>query len=67
MAAVLESDCVSDWQSRPVLIEREGRHTRGATLVDWQRRSGAHDNVRIAMRFDQARFEALVRQALGVR
>ena len=34
-------------------------------VVDWQRRSGAPDNARIALRFDQTRFEALVAAALA--
>jgi purine nucleosidase len=60
MAAVLEPGCVVEWAERPVAVELDGHLTRGATVVDWQRRSGAADNAKIAMRFDQARFEALV-------
>ena len=40
---------------------------RGATLVDWNRRFGGADNAAILMAYDQARFEALVRGALGLR
>ena len=46
-------------------VELEGRHSRGATLVDWQRRTGRPANARIVMEYDQARFEALIRAALG--
>lgn len=51
--------------ARPLRVELDGRHTRGATVVDWQRREGREDNVAILERFDQRRFEALLRQALG--
>ena len=65
MAAVLDPACVVEWAERPVAVELDGRLTRGATVVDWQRRSGAPDNARIAMRFDQARFEGLVAAGLS--
>lgn len=67
MAAVLEPGCVAEWAERPVAVELDGRLTRGATVVDWQRRSGAADNARIAMRFDQSRFESLVEAGLAER
>jgi len=57
-ADVLEAD------ERPLAIELDGGLTRGATVVDWKRRSGAADNARIVRRYDQARFEALLEQAL---
>jgi purine nucleosidase len=66
MAAVLEPDAVLDWQSRPVAIEMAGAHSRGATIVDWDRRTGNPDNARIAMSVDRARFEQMIRRALGV-
>ena len=65
MAAVLEPACVAEWAERPVAVELDGRLTRGATVVDWQRRSGAPDNAKLALRFDQARFEALVAAGLA--
>lgn len=65
MAVVLEPDGVTEWESRPVCIEMEGVHTRGATIVDWGRRKTQPDNARIAMNYDRARFDALVRRALG--
>ena len=46
-------------------IELDGRHARGATVVDWRRESGRPDHVRILLRYDQARFEGLVRAALA--
>jgi purine nucleosidase len=66
MAIVLEPDQVQEWQARPVAIETAGAHCRGTTVVDWDRRSGAPDNVRIAQQFDRATFDRLVRRALGV-
>ncbi len=66
MAVVLEPDGVREWQARPASVEMAGVHTRGATIVDWDRRSGLPDNARIALSYDRARFEQLVRNALGV-
>ena len=37
------------------------------TAVDWNRRSGAADNARILLDYDQAGFEARVRSALAAR
>ena len=44
---------------------RAGRGARGATIVDWNRQTGAADNVAILMRYDQARFEAMIEAALA--
>ena len=65
MAAALAPGGVLRAEDRPVVVELEGRHSRGATLVDWQRRTGRPDNARIVMDYDQARFEAQVRASLG--
>ncbi|MGY4517004.1 nucleoside hydrolase [Lysobacter sp. HA18] len=65
MAYALEPDGARELVDRPVAIELEGRHTRGATIVDWRREGGATDNCRILMRYDQTRFERLMREALG--
>jgi len=46
-------------------VELEGRHTRGATIVDWRREEGRPDNVAILRRFDQMAFEALLEGALA--
>jgi purine nucleosidase len=51
---------------RPMRVELDGRHTRGATVVDWERRGGARDNVAILASFDQTGFEARLRGALGL-
>ncbi|CAA9323916.1 MAG: Inosine-uridine preferring nucleoside hydrolase [uncultured Lysobacter sp.] len=51
---------------RPLAVELDGRHTRGATVVDWQRQHGGADNVAIVMRYEQRRFEQLIEAALAV-
>lgn len=35
------------------------------TVVDWNRQNGLPDRFRILMRYDQARFEGLIRAALA--
>jgi purine nucleosidase len=50
---------------RPVAVETGRAPGRGATVVDWQRHTGRPDHVRITLRYDQARFEALVQAALA--
>ena len=66
MAATLEPEHVTDWQERAVQVERTGTATRGATVVDWDRRTGQPARVAIARTFEQGRFEGLLRLALGV-
>ena len=46
-------------------IETTGKHTRGATVVDWLGRSGCRAQTDIVAELDQPRFESLIRQALG--
>jgi purine nucleosidase len=50
---------------RPVVVELDGRHTRGATVVDWNRQAGEPDNATIVMRYEQRRFERLIEAALA--
>ncbi|MGQ4661495.1 nucleoside hydrolase [Lysobacter sp. F6437] len=66
MAHALHPDGALEVAERPLAIELSGLHSRGATVVDWQRRGGAADNAAILMRYDQARFEGLVEAALAV-
>jgi purine nucleosidase len=66
MALVLQPAGVLESVSRPLAIETAGQHTRGATVVDWNRQGGAHDNVDILQRYDQARFERILAEALAV-
>jgi purine nucleosidase len=65
MAVALAPDCVTQWEARAVEIELNGRLSRGATIVDWDGRSGRAPNARIALAVDQSRFESLVAEALG--
>jgi purine nucleosidase len=65
MAHALQPDGALEVRDRPLVVELDGRHSRGATVVDWERRGGGRDNAAIVMRYDQARFEALIRDALA--
>ena len=65
MAVALAPQGVVETVERPVVVELDGRHTRGMTVVDWRREEGWPDNARILQRYDQARFEALVAAALA--
>lgn len=65
MAHALQPEGAMEVIERPVAIELEGRHTRGATVVDWNRQGGAPDNAAILMRYGQQRYEDLVRAALA--
>jgi len=66
MAVALQPDGAREWLERPLAVELAGVHTRGATVVDWRREGGDRDNAAILMAYDQARFEALLREALAV-
>ncbi|MEP6634646.1 MAG: nucleoside hydrolase, partial [Luteimonas sp.] len=65
MAVALQPVGVLETVDRPLAIELDGGLARGATIVDWQRRSGRPDNARILVRYDQPRFEGMIRAALG--
>lgn len=65
MAQVLEPESAQETVKQAVMVELGGRHTRGMTVVDWSNQSKKAANARILMRYEQARFEALVRQAVG--
>lgn len=67
MAYALHPEGAVSGVSRPLAIELDGRHTRGATVVDWLQRSGAPDNASILMQYDQRRFEHMVQAALAPR
>lgn len=64
MAWALQPERALEVQLRPVHMELTGQLTRGATVVDWNRQTGAADNARILTRYDQGRFQELVRAAL---
>ena len=65
MALALQPDGALELQARPLAIELAGGHTRGATVVDWLRQGGQPDNAAILLRYDQGRFEAMIRRALA--
>ncbi|KMM74198.1 nucleoside hydrolase [Xanthomonas sp. NCPPB 1128] len=65
MAWALQPDGAEEVQSRPMQIELSGVHTRGATLVDWNRQLGLADNATMLIRYDHARFLGLARTAVG--
>jgi len=65
MAWALEPDAALEVQSRPAEIALAPGPTRGMSVVDWNRQSDRTDHVRILQRYDQARFECRIRQALG--
>jgi purine nucleosidase len=65
MAMALQPDGVLEVAERPVEVVLGHSPARGATLVDWQRQLGRPDRARILLRYDQARLEALVREALA--
>ena len=64
MAWALQPEGATEVVERPAAVETGGRLCRGATVVDWNRQTGAADNVAILARYDQARFESLARAAL---
>ena len=64
MAYALQPEGALELLERPVAVELAGTLTRGATVVDWNRQEGRPDNATLLMRYDQARFEGLIRAAL---
>ena len=67
MAFALQPEGALEVLERPLAVELDGRHSRGATIVDWNRQHGRPDNAALLMRYDQARFEGLLAQALAAR
>ena len=65
MAVAIDADIVTQAEHHAVAVELDGTLTRGATVVDWEDRSGRRPNARIVQAVDSGRFEALVAAALG--
>ena len=65
MAYALQPEGAQELLERPVAVEMAGTLTRGATVVDWNRQGGRPDNATLLIRYDQARFEGLIRAALA--
>jgi purine nucleosidase len=66
MALLVAPEGATLRERRPLRVELIGAESRGATVVDWGRRSGRADNAELLMAYDQAAFEALIRKALRV-
>ncbi len=66
MAWALQPEGATRLEQRPLAIEMAGGRTRGATVVDWNRQTGAADNTTLLIGYDQARFERQVQRALGL-
>ncbi|PPU04559.1 nucleoside hydrolase [Xanthomonas arboricola] len=65
MAFALHPEGAQRLEQRPVQIELTGTHTRGMTLVDWERRDGNPDNAKLLLDYDRQRFFGLVAAALA--
>ncbi len=65
MAQALEPQGALESARRAVAIELDGTLTRGATVVDWDSRSGRPAGADLLLRYDRSRFERRVRDALG--
>jgi purine nucleosidase len=64
MAVVLEPEVVRQAEQRFVMIETDGRHTRGQTIVDWENRLKQPANANIILEVNHSRFLQLVEMAL---
>jgi purine nucleosidase len=65
MAWALRPDGAVETVDRPLAVVLGDSPARGATIVDWQRQAGGPDRARILLRYDQARLEGLIRDALA--
>ena len=66
MAWALQPEGALQLEKRPLSVELAGVRTRGATVVDWNRQTGAPDNTSLLIGYDQTRFEQQVQRALGL-
>lgn len=64
MMVALEPDSVLRAEERYVMIETDGRYTRGQTTVDWLNRLKQAPNASIIMEVNQERFYTLIEQSL---
>src|SRR3569623_402653 len=65
MAVASDPSVVVRSERRAVVVELDGRLTRGATVVDWIGRLGRPTNANVVLELDQERFAAMVRRARG--
>jgi purine nucleosidase len=66
MMAALYPEYVLEKERHYLAVETQGRHARGATVVDWLDRSSQPAQAQIVLNADQSAFERLIQQALGV-
>jgi purine nucleosidase len=64
LAVVLEPEIVGRAEERYVMVETNGRHTRGQTIVDWENRLKQPANTNIILEVNQERFLQLIEMAL---
>jgi len=64
IAWALQPESALKTEHRPLRIELSGTHTRGATLVDWNRQTKASDNATLLIKYNQHHFEQQIEQAL---
>ncbi len=64
MAVALEPEGVVASAGRALRICLDGELTRGATLVDWDRRGGHPEQCRIVLQYEESRWRRLLRTAL---
>jgi purine nucleosidase len=67
MAFALAPGGTLERAERPLAIELQGAHSRGASVVDWRREGGKPDKADILLKYDQERFETLIQAALAAR
>ncbi|KAF1711401.1 nucleoside hydrolase [Pseudoxanthomonas kalamensis DSM 18571] len=66
MALALQPEGALERVRRPLVIELQGGHGRGASLVDWRHEAeGTEAGPEILLRYDRDRFEGLIREALA--
>jgi len=65
MAYALQPQYALQREQRPLHIELKGIHTRGASVVDWNRQTGKPDNATLLIKYDQQRFEQQIQKALS--
>lgn len=68
MAHALEPDGAVEIAQRALVVETEGRHARGATIVDWRiEQADDGGNASILLRYDRQRFQRRVEAALAAK
>jgi len=65
MAVVLEPEIVQQAEQQYVMVETNGRYTRGQTIVDWENRLKRPANAHIILEVNHGRFLQLVEMALN--